>query len=121
MKRSIAYSTRFGAGLAAYAIVVHALSGGRSTERLGASIYGVIAWYLLAGLTSGLVIAVLRPWATSRLRGALLGAIISVPLSTGCYLLLPDRTFSLRQFVIFVLLAGIMLGVPAGALLWEPE
>jgi hypothetical protein len=94
-------------------------SPGAAQSKLGISLISVIAIYFVAALGIGLVVVRFAAWANSRLRGTLLGFIAAMLLGLALspMILLP---MSPAQLLKALILFGLLLGAPVGAMYWKP-
>lgn len=81
----------------------------------------VVPYCLLTALASGLIVDLLRPFARSRVAGAWVGFVASVPLSLG-YMIVAGRDVLARprSAIIVMTLFGLTYGVLIGAMYWKP-
>jgi hypothetical protein len=63
------------AGFAGWAVLGWAASGGEHLGRRGLRPLALVAWYISMAILLSVLIAALHPWATTRPRGAAVGAI----------------------------------------------
>jgi len=81
----------------------------------------MLTWYWAGAVTVAGVAAALRPWAVSRWRGALVGFLASLPLSLVFNYVLVPQPLSGTKLAIYLLLLGVTMGMPIGAMYWSRE
>jgi hypothetical protein len=81
----------------------------------------MLAWYWAGAVTVAAVVAALRPWAVSRGRGALVGFLASFPLSLAFNFVFLPQPLSGTKLAIYLLLLGVTMGMPIGAMYWSRE
>lgn len=115
-------STRVPLGLAIMFCVVatgvHLRTHGEALAKLGISFPALVATYLLGGLATGAIVLLSRDWTKTRARGAGLGFMTAVVLAL---LVMPwlFPPLSLIQTLKVVVLFGLILGAPLGAMYWS--
>ncbi len=79
----------------------------------------LVAYYFAAGASVGLLILLFGHWATTRMRGGLLGFAIGTLAALSLNFPLPE---GVAGFSAIVPAAGVgfILGFPVGALYWKP-
>ena len=110
------YAFAFGA----WVLLGYFLTGGANIATLRANLLAVLLWYLAAALSVTLLIALLGPWAISRLRGAILGGAISLPLSLSVNYGLVAAPLRGLKLLVFLGMLALVLGAPLGAMYWRP-
>ena len=77
----VRFALGYGVFAAAWVLAGYLATGGANLARYGWKLHTVVAWYLGAALVVGVVVGWLGPKASSRLGGACLGFLASVPVS----------------------------------------
>ena len=110
---------------AAFSIYATALYRGDGQARFGLPLSSVLLVYLFAALGTGLLITLFGKWASSRLKGALLGfiggALLVLALNFTLVPSLLPGSLNLRQLLFAMIIAGLFPGAFVGALFWEPR
>lgn len=116
----------FALGLSAYGLVVSRASDGAQLARLGLTPLGLIAFYFGLATFAALIVALFGSWATTRVRGALLGFV-----SGGLLAFLLNLILALRPgdepmwglgLALYMVTLGLVPGAVAGAVFWRaPE
>lgn len=118
LRRCVSRSMRWATGLSAWAVLVHVATGNPKVRRLGISLAEEVAATLAAGLLIGVLVALIQPRLTTRLRAFAAGSLILTPITAVMWMiLLPGLPlqFNLLASILF----GVLVGGSYGALLWD--
>jgi len=108
-------------GASVWVAVRYSATDGRALDRVRLSLGQVIAIYLLGALVVGGVVLLSARWATSRLRGAVLGFVTGMALF--CLYNFSISPFMLGGYRLAVIMAvvGLFPGAVVGAMYWRPS
>ena len=113
------FALKYAAFLSAWVIIGSVVTGGANLARRGLSLGSVVAWYFSSAIVVGVLAGVLNSWANTRVRGALVGFAISIPVTLTYYVVVSHATATTPQLAFAVALIGVVLGAPLGAMYWH--
>lgn len=121
MRSATAFTLKYAGFIAVWVLLGYIITGGGNLERRGYSLWSLLAWYFGAAVFIGLAVGWLRPWASSRARGALVGFAVAVPLILTFNFTLSNHTLAGWKLLIAVVALGLFLGAPIGAMYWHRD
>lgn len=100
-------------------LLATALTGGENLKYFHRPLWVILLLYGAGGVAIAVFIALVRPWATTRFRGYLAGAVIGLPLTVAILVVLRPH-FTFQILAISALTSALILTGPYGAIMWEP-
>ena len=114
---------RWGGAIGLANVMLHLLGESEVLLRFPFSVVWIVPYCLGSALVAGLVVDLMRPFARTRLGGAMVGFVASLPVSLGYLLVAARDVLAMKGGAAkFLLLMGLTYGLLVGALYWkEPE
>ena len=119
VKSTLLYSLRF-VGVYAALAVISAVVNPRPGWSSATSFGKIVAFYLGCALFIGGAVGIVRRFITTRVRAAVLGFFLAMPVEVVIAYTFGSRHYSGSTIFIASILFGIFGGAVYGAILWDP-
>jgi hypothetical protein len=119
IRTSLGMSLSFTASYCGLVTIGALLTEGRSLSHFGRSPLVILGFHFLAAVFVGVLAGSFSRWATSSLRGGVLGTLICAPVAFATYVVFRPE-FSIRVMLISAAISALLLGGTVGWLVARP-
>lgn len=119
VKWGIDWAIHFAIYFSLIALVLYVIFGSELYGANNTTFFTVIGAYFVGGIASGVVLGLLRPFASSTFRAAIVGFVVSLPISFACGATFLGLTGWSSIEVSGVVLGATMLGPACGVIAYK--
>lgn len=117
--RALLIAGKWAAFACVWVILGTLITGGRNLDRYRLLLGPLLVWYLVNAVVVSVLVGLLSPWAVSRIRGAVIGAVAAMIAALSLYAFATPLEIPFR-IMVFGALASAPVGGAIGAIHWAP-